>query len=199
MIRLMAAKDIPRASELYSKYMHSSILAECDPSFPRALLTTIAGSKYCLNYVYETNGRISAFICSTVNASFLFRQLAVKNGLRFLYVLLKALIKKPLLFLRLLEMPGYIFKSDIPFAKAEMLFIVVAPKSRHKGKARQLILKTIEGLRELNINMVKVSTLKDNIAVNHLLDSLNFNLIRKFSFLGKNSLLYIFETGKGHI
>jgi ribosomal protein S18 acetylase RimI-like enzyme len=196
-IRRACVKDAPAIALLYTRSMFDSVFSKLGRDFVEVFFSGFLGSRHSLSYVCEKDAGIIAFISAATNTQELFRELLRKKLLAFLRTGSIGLLRTPSLFIPLLGSSLYFQKTRINKAAAELLFITVAPSHQGKGIATQLIRTCLAEFEKRGIKKVKVATVKENHAVNRLLDTLGFCLRGHFKFYGKENLLYESGTG-GH-
>lgn len=193
MIRPMTHMDALDATALYTDYMYDSFFVTLGPKFIQLVFQGIATSHQTINYVYEVDKHIIAFISATVSSRTLFRQILQDYKIPLISTVFHALVRKPWLLWRLLEPFFYFKKTRLTDAEAELLFIAIDPSYRKRGIAEDLIMVTLQEFKRRGITKVKVTTVKHNTIVNNLLKKLGFNIVGSFTFYGKENLLYDFS------
>ena len=190
MIREMRESDIPAVVDLYSAFMFDSFLSRLGKDFLRQAFEGIIKSKHGISYVWTENSAVGGFIVSATDSPALFREVFRKRIAALSKAAILAAIKDPALMLKLAESFLYFKRTELKGIKAELLFISIDQANRGKGVARELIARTFLELRRKLISKAKVTTQKNNSAVNRLLQGLGFNPSASFYFYGKESLLY---------
>lgn len=190
MIREMTEADIPRVVELHRRYITSSIFARLTSSFLHTLYRASIESEHGINYVIEEDSRVYGFISVSANLSAQFDYTVQKYRGRLICACIASALLKPWLIPRILESVAYSKKSGASEIRAEMLFIAIEPEARKKGNAKALIQTALSDYARRGLNRVKVSTEKDNLVVQKLLESLGFHIHNEFTFHSKPMLLY---------
>jgi ribosomal protein S18 acetylase RimI-like enzyme len=192
MIRPTKESDIDIMVELFTSYINNSFFAELGRTFLRPFLKVLVQSPYVLSFIYSVESKIIGFICSTYDCSGLFREIFIKRGIVLGMVILKRILKKPVVLKNLWESALYVLGVGVirDSIKAELLFIAIEPDYRLRGVATQLINHTLVELKKRGVQKVRVSADQCNISVNRLLQKLDFELISPFQLFGKRMFLY---------
>ena len=190
MIREMTESDIPVAVNLYSRLMFDSLFAELGPAFLTRLFRGLIASRHGFNHVWERESRVIGFISATTDTKAVFREILTRFAPGIALTALGMTIRRPGTLRHLAETFLYSRKTGVEDVKPELLFISVEPVHRNRGIARKMISHTLEIFRTRGCSRVKVTTVKGNDSVNHLLEDMGFRPVREFRFYGKDNLLY---------
>ncbi len=188
MIRRMSEKDLPAVIDLYENYMFEPLFIRFGRETLRLVLNGLIRNG--LSFVYEEAGKVRGFICAGREPKTLWRRLLRERNLALLKRTAAAVLFDPSLLLLIVQCPSYFRKNSVSKAKAELLLISVHPEQQGRGIATALIEKVLLILKENDIRKVKVNTVRENTAVNRLLEKKGFIPLAEFRFWGKNNILY---------
>ena len=189
-IRSFKKADYERVCELYMKYMPPSFFAKLGEEFIRLLLKSQLESKWVISYVWERNNEVIGFITASTNCERVMFDSIKRYFWQFNWVLIKQVIKNPVLIKSIIETFFYFNRAGEKDIKPEMLYISVVPDHRNRKIGEYLIRRVLKELKSRGKRRVKVSTLAKNKPVNRLLLRLKFQVATKFNMYNKEMLLY---------
>ncbi len=189
-IRRAKENDIDVMLRLFSSYIDNSFFAKLGNAFLKLLLQELIRSDLCITLVCSIDSRVIAFLSGTSDCPRCFRRIVSRRGLPLFLLALKGIFRIPATLQIIKESLIYISRAARDSAKAELLFIAIEPDYRMRGVATGLITAALAELKKRGICKVRVSTDQANLAINALLQKLNFELTGSSLFINKGMYLY---------
>lgn len=193
LIRRMEESDIEDVVRLHLADMGSSFFARIGKDFLTLLYRSSLKSKLSAGFVFVRDGKIRGFIFGATDTSSLFRDVMVKNFIRFTFSTVRFILKNPSEIPTILETFLYSSKTALKDIRAEMLFISIEPEFRKKKISSALVTAILRDFKKRGVKMAKVTAETDNPGPNLLLTSYGFTLDKVFRFYGKEMNLYYLD------
>jgi len=191
-IRSATLDDLDGIFCLYNDHMFDSYLLRFGKSFVKRYLKIIINSRNCVTLVAKKDDLIG-FIMATYDARRIMFRLFFDIGV--LYAWIRWAILHPLLMLKCVDSIFYPFKTRLKDVNSEFLFISIEPPYRKIDLGTELIRRTMNLMDQKGIRKVKVTTIRENEAVNLLLKKLGFKFERTFTLFKKPMCLYSYTVG----
>lgn len=179
------------AAGLHISGIPTGFISSLGVPFVTALYEVIAEDKNSFGFVAVEDGKALGFAAFSIHLSALYKQVALKKGLRFAFVLAGKMLS-----LRVIKKvcdnllyPSKMKKMELP--DAELLSIVVAPEGRGKGIANRLVTAGFDECRRRGIEKVKVLVATDNEAANKLYQKCGFVKACQIDSHGVLSNIYV--------
>ena len=190
-IRPMLALDTPQVAALHHAAMGRSTWALLGSDFLQALYASLIDDELFLGFVYEEHGEIGGFIAGSQNTE---RMLAETMRRAWPILGWKAMprVMKPRVIARIWQTHRYTQVSgakDLP----ESLFCSFKPNLRGKRISGHINKVLFDELLARGHSSVKVTTEADNEGANRQLTSWGFEDGGRFSFYGKDMVLYVLD------
>ena len=190
-IRPMLALDAPQVAALHHAAMGRSTWALLGPEFLQALYASLIDDELFLGFVYEENGEIGGFIAGSQNTD---RMLSHTMRRAWPILAWKSFprVLKPTVVSRIWQTHQYTHISgaeNLP----ESLFCSFKPNLRGKRISGHINKVLFDELLARGHTAVKVTTEADNHGANRQLTSWGFEDRGRFSFYGKDMVLYVLD------
>lgn len=184
-----------QVAQLHIQGINTGFISSLGQKFVQALYDAIIDSEQSFLVVAEEAGHVVAFIAVSSNLSGLYRHVALKNGIKFAFILASKMmslvtIKK---VIANIFYPSKMKKAGLP--DAELLAIVVAPEYRGRGIAKQLINKCFDECKLAEIEEIKVLVAADNESANKTYIKSGFNFKAAIDSHGVKSNVYVKSLG----
>jgi ribosomal protein S18 acetylase RimI-like enzyme len=193
-IEVLADRKAKEVAELHIKGINTGFISSLGIDFVTALYEAIAHSKDSFGFIAQQNDKVLGFVAFTTNLNKLYKSIILKKGWRFVFLLAGKMfcLKRIKKVFETLLYPSRIRAMNLP--DAELLSIVIAPESRKKGLATQLIQKSLTECTKRKIKQFKVLVGANNEPANKLYLMCGFELAGQIDNHGILSNIYIAQT-----
>jgi len=150
-------------------------------------------------FIVETNKhKIVGYVIGVYHASNLISSIIRRRFLRYSLLLIPAMIKKPDLFLNILETFRYSKKSDFSTSDVELLVIAVIKQHRRHNIGSKLLRSLEKRFIQHNVRDYRVSVNASNKIAQSFYQKHNFKKKREFTMYQKKWHLYTKTLLLGH-
>ncbi|MBN1385162.1 MAG: GNAT family N-acetyltransferase [Elusimicrobia bacterium] len=195
MIRLAKETDVDQTAELHAKHIKPLLLfAELGKPFLKILHRSLIKSRYGVIVVSEIDSKIAGFCSAAYDAPAAARELVLKKFHLLLLTVLSAVLKKPAILKKIIQLFIHLQKTKKDPIRAEFLTIVVEPGHRKQGIAAKMFDLMKAEMKAKGIKKVRNSAVHDDIAVNRMSHKFNFELAGTFYLYGIKMNLYHYNV-----
>ncbi len=192
--RVLGAEHAQDVAKLHIDGISTGFISSLGLDFVTALYKAIIQTGQCFGFV-DQNEHVLGFVAFSESVSSLYKQILMKKGIRFGFLLLRKLFRFNRIK-RIVETLLYPQRTEeLNLPSAELLSIVISKEARQHGFASDLIHRGIEMYRRQNISHVKVMVGAANIAANRLYQKCGFERVHETLSHGIPSNIYVAATG----
>lgn len=193
-IRPMQHRDAERVAELHQAAMGNSLWAKLGHRFLTELYRGLVDNPRFIAFVYVEDGRVGGFIAGSTDAEKMMSE--VFRG-RWMVLGLASLPNslKPRVLRHLVHTARY-FNASGAEIRAESLFCSFEPNLRGKRVSGHINKVLFDDLLARGHKAVKITTETDNEGANRQLQSWGFEDKGRFSFYGKDMVVYVLDLEK---
>lgn len=191
MLRQAKKSDINSLASIHYLELHSDFLASLGQNFLRFLYLNLIQSKNTYIWIYESEGNVQGLVVGAKDFGSNFKEMIAKNFIRYLVLVLPALLKNPNVLKNIFETLLYTKKQGNSLSNAELVVIAVSKIFHRKGIGKKLITVLEKEFTKNNIKEYKVSVNGKNKNANNFYKSLGFIKQKEFMLYGKNINSYI--------
>lgn len=191
MFHSLQSKYAGKCAELHIQGIPTGFISSLGQEFVAELYEAVAEDKNSFGFVAVEDDKVLGFVAFSINLSRLYKQVALKKGFKFAFVLAKKMLSLQVIkkVWDNLLYPSKMRKMDLP--DAELLSIAVAPEGRGRGIAKQLVDAGFKECRKRGLEKVKVLVATDNDAASELYRKCGFVLNAQIYSHGIRSNIYI--------
>ncbi len=189
MIKEATVNDLSQIVRMHIKELAGDFLPSLGEKFLTTLYKDLQKEEETIILVTK-NADIKGFILGATNFSKLFNKIIKKNFLKYSYLLITSIMKKPLLFKNIVSSLFYSQKTNKSRIKPELVVISVEKKFQNKDLGTLLIVNLEREFKKRGIKRYKVSTTAKNIISNNFYIKNNFSFESSFSLYNKDWNLY---------
>ena len=191
MIEQLSKLYSSQVADLHIQGISTGFISSLGHDFVAALYKAVAEDENSFGFVASENGEVLGFVAFTTNLSKLYKYVALKKGLRFVFILARRMTSWKVLekIWSNIFYPGKMKSLNLP--DAELLSIVIAPQGRGKGLAIQLVERGFEECVKRGIDKVKVLVAAENEPANKLYLKCGFKLAGHIDSHGVTSNIYV--------
>lgn len=186
----MAQEHVNEAVDIHVAALSEDFLPTLGPRFLRTLYHSILALNIGLGFVAVHNDQVCGFVLATVDSESMFKKVLRSSGHRLACAAIGAVIRQPLLLLRLVETFLYPSKDRRAHTDAELIVIAASQDYRGQGIGTRLVESLDHAFRQLDICNYKVTVHQDKEAANRFYRSLGFQFQYTFTLYQKPWNLY---------
>lgn len=169
-----------QAARLHYEYLsYRSFITNFGPEFLIEIYKDLLNQKLGFLVCYEVEQKIRGFALACLDTNLLFQRIK-KKRIKYSLMILKSLIKRPLLIGKILETLRYTIKEDCQ-TKAELMVIAIDKDFRSKGVGSELIRRMETTFKKMRITDYKVTVHEAMERSNSFYKMNGFTLQRKFT------------------
>ncbi|MCL5432984.1 MAG: GNAT family N-acetyltransferase [Patescibacteria group bacterium] len=191
MLRKGKKADVNKLARIHFLELESDFLPSLGEKFLRLLYLNLIQSKDIYIWVEDSNGNIRGFVVGSENFDVVFKQIIIKNFIKYIFLILPQILKKPAIINNIIETLFYTRRVRINASRAELIVISVLKKYQRIGLGKGLVFALEETFISKKIKQYKVSVNAANLVANTFYSSLNFKKVSNFFLYGKKINLYI--------
>jgi len=182
MIEKMSESTIKGAVDLHIECFRDSFLTSLDRGVLTCMYENYVSSELGRAYVYIEDGEVVGVIAGVINPSVYYNQMLKRRGFRFLWLMIKRLIRDPgvLVSIARRDYSGFFRpdESEKAYRRASFDVIGVKEEYRKSGIALQLIKSLFDGFRESGVSEVNLGVLAANVGLRRFYEVIGLKHLR---------------------
>jgi colanic acid biosynthesis glycosyl transferase WcaI len=180
-IRPLSADDAKECTQVHLEAFPGFFLTILGPCFLTQLYASIPEDKSGIGFVAIDQDRVIGFATGTSEPEGFYARLIKKKVLKFAWVSIGPVIKKPRIFPRLLRAFS-LRKQELPTPFCGTLMsIAVLPETQGRGVGQMLVAAFLEDAKRRHLRYVNLTTDRDNNeSTNQFYQRLGFQLHRSY-------------------
>lgn len=174
MLRSGKKSDVVSLAKIHLLEFSSDFLPSLGQSFLRLLYSDFLQNKNVSVLVEDLDSQVQGFIVGSRDFRSVFKNIIIKNLIKYMLILIPQVIKNPKLIKNIIETSFYLKKEGIDTPKAELVIIAILKKYQRRGLGRNLTLALEKDFISQKIKTYKVSVDSKNVIANSFYLSLGF-------------------------
>src|SRR3989344_3608742 len=180
MVRNANISDINSIVAIHFSELNSDFLPSLGIKFLSLLHFSFFNNKNTYVGVASSHDNIQGFIVGSCDFNSAFKEIICKDFIKYIFILLPHVIKRPILLKFFLDTLLYSQKTNDKI-KTELVIIAISKKYHRKGIGKHLVFALEKYLLNKRIKEYKVSVNSNNLSANMFYASLNFKKVYDFS------------------